>query len=450
MKSKEKNAQTFWLTCAAITITSIIIPFLLSYALFAALIVYPDSNYLNLVEVSIDEEHSTVEQDFVISTRGDKQDEQKNYCVWPEDCDQNDRILDQLKLTQASEKYFNILPPAGHFFPDGQELFLQEECNVNKCMITYDIDTADALVFQNSDVLVHMNQSKRKDQVWIAYFLESPPHTFDRRFDRLHRGKHEFNWTASYRHDSDLVTPYAKFVPFNDKLREYENLIINDNFHNDKQMKKSFYEQSTEKHKKLIQQKRGKVAWFASNCNAANDRLEYAKELSKYIQVDIYGKCGKFTCDKWNQTNCATMLNKEYKFYLSFENSNCRHYITEKLFINAYGYNQPDYLLVPIVMGSPQTDYELIAPPKSFIHVDQFKSAQELAKYLLYLDLNDPDYYAYFYWKTMGNFIDTKFFCRICALLHEAAITGKTKSYSNIKSWWNHYPFQNQTEACKY
>jgi len=28
-----------------------------------------------------------------------------------------------------------------------------------------------------------------------------------------------------------------------------------------------------------------KVAWFVSNCDTPNGRLEYAKELGKYIQV---------------------------------------------------------------------------------------------------------------------------------------------------------------------
>ena len=31
---------------------------------------------------------------------------------------------------------------------------------------------------------------------------------------------------------------------------------------------------------------------------------------------------------------CRTLLNREYKFYLSFENSNCDYYITEKFYEN--------------------------------------------------------------------------------------------------------------------
>jgi hypothetical protein len=32
------------------------------------------------------------------------------------------------------------------------------------------------------------------------------------------------------------------------------------------------------------------------------------------------------------------MLDEDYKFYLAFENSNCKDYITEKFFVNGLGY----------------------------------------------------------------------------------------------------------------
>lgn len=38
---------------------------------------------------------------------------------------------------------------------------------------------------------------------------------------------------------------------------------------------------------------------------------------------------------------------REYRFYLAFENSNCKEYITEKFFVTALGHN-----ILPIVMGA--------------------------------------------------------------------------------------------------
>jgi hypothetical protein len=79
------------------------------------------------------------------------------------------------------------------------------------------------------------------------------------------------------------------------------------------------------------------VAWFVSNCHERNNRQKYAKELQKYIPVDIYGKCGTKKCPRSTKTECYEMLNRDYKFYLAFENANCKDYITEKLFVNSLG-----------------------------------------------------------------------------------------------------------------
>ena len=70
---------------------------------------------------------------------------------------------------------------------------------------------------------------------------------------------------------------------------------------------------------------------IVSNCNAYNNRLRYALELMKYIPVDVYGFCGFLKLDVLPFHKWQPMLYK-YKFYLAFENSNCRDYITEKFF----------------------------------------------------------------------------------------------------------------------
>lgn len=187
-------------------------------------------------------------------------------CIWPEDC-ASDRIVDQLLMDAVSDKTFKIHIQKDYTLPEGPDVFASDKCLVNKCELTYDLDAADAIVFQNADVFREPPKERRSEQVWVAYLLESPVNTFDKRLERRWRGKYVFNWTASYRSDSDIVTPYSKFVPF------------------------SFagFDLDKDRVDSLVRRKRSKVAWLVSNCRASNNRLEVARQLAQHIPVDIFG-----------------------------------------------------------------------------------------------------------------------------------------------------------------
>eukprot|EP00095_Tigriopus_kingsejongensis_P002499 snap_masked-scaffold64_size435223-processed-gene-2.15 protein:Tk02499 transcript:snap_masked-scaffold64_size435223-processed-gene-2.15-mRNA-1 annotation:"hypothetical protein DAPPUDRAFT_41601" len=131
---------------------------------------------------------------------------------------------------------------------------------------------------------------------------------------------------------------------------------------------------------------------MVSNCHTNSERENYANELAKFINVTVMGKCGPMKCkaDSKSEDICLQEL-KSYKFYLSFENSICDDYVTEKFFQRA----QDDILT--IVMGG--TNYDKVAPPHSHLNVKDFKSPQALAKYLKYLDGNDEEYLSYFWWR---------------------------------------------------
>lgn len=91
--------------------------------------------------------------------------------------------------------------------------------------------------------------------------------------------------------------------------------------------------------------------------------------------------------------------------------------------------------MVPIVMGAHPDDYRRAAPEHSYIHVDEFESAKELAVHLHRLDRNDTLYNEYFEWKGTGEFVNTFWWCRLCAMAH-AAESDKRSMQMDFEKWW--------------
>ncbi|BHF80195.1 Alpha-(1,3)-fucosyltransferase 7 [Sparganum proliferum] len=159
--------------------------------------------------------------------------------------------------------------------------------------------------------------------------------------------------------------------------------------------------------------RRKKVVALVSNTNPRNRRMQYIEQLAKYIDVHVYGR-GRRYCPP-DGAVCLQQLATQYKFYLAFENSDCEDYITEKLFINALKYS-----MLPVVMGAPRSSYCALAPPNSFIHVDDFPSPADLADYLTWLDQKDSAYASYFAWQEYGKIVkETRIDCRLCGFLHQ-------------------------------
>lgn len=143
---------------------------------------------------------------------------------------------------------------------------------------------------------------RTENQMWIYMTLESPVHM--RGINRKQQWNNAFNWTMSYRQDSDVFTPYAKLS---------KRLTLKENNYTD-----------------IFEQKSKDVAWVVSNCHAHSKRMKYVQMMKKYINVDIFGRCGK-ACNS-SGDNCIKELSSNYKFYLAFENSLCEDYVTEKAF----------------------------------------------------------------------------------------------------------------------
>ncbi len=231
---------------------------------------------------------------------------------------ETNRVLSQTeylktnRITSQTENLRTIYVPTG-VYPTrkGQVLFLNDKCSINQCYLTDDFNlasTADAVLLENN--LEFPSFSRPPDQIWIFYSLESPINTQHLGIQRFER---HINITATYRTDSDIVTPYGKWITYdNSSLHPTDSL--NRNYANCKAKK---------------------IAWFVSSCDTTNNRYQYALELAKYMDLDIYGPCGKLTCPRNESSKCFSLLKQDYKFYLAFENSNCKDYITEKFYWNA-------------------------------------------------------------------------------------------------------------------
>lgn len=130
--------------------------------------------------------------------------------------------------------------------------------------------------------------------------------------------------------------------------------------------------------------------------------------LQKHIQVDIYGQCGHFKCSRADENSCWQQVEKDYFFYLAFENSICKDYVTEKFF------NAMNHSVVPIVLGG--ANYTQMAPVHSHINAyqDYKNDAGQLAKYLNDLMTNKAEYIKYFWWKSFYSgtiFLSTLILC---------------------------------------
>ena len=232
-----------------------------------------------------------------------------------------------------------------------------------------------------------------------------------------------FNWTMSYFSNSDIHLPYGRIEALDTAPRtEKERLFMQ------KSIRASGINPASGKSKLAI--------WLVSNCYARSNRLQYVRQLQKFLDVDIIsskGKCGgKDLCPKEkNEELCYDMIEKTYKFYLSFENSICKEYVTEKFF-NAIARN-----VVPIVLGG--ADYASIAPNHSYINALDY-TPHKLAEYLKLLDRNDSLYAEFFWWKPHYRVLNLhrsnqEAFCKLCADLHSIKAK-ETKIITGLQKWY--------------
>ncbi|XP_055585699.1 alpha-(1,3)-fucosyltransferase C-like [Uranotaenia lowii] len=313
----------------------------------------------------------------------------------------------------------------------GPEYFRQNNCPVTDCWATtnrkllVELTDYDVLVFHMTESWIQSGMMqgpavRSPKQIYVAATAESPPYIL-----RMVENDVDFyNWTMSYRLDSDIRWYYLKFISLKSGLQvsptedpRWEPW--NNSYRNELLLAK------TDKKTKI-------GAQFSSKCVSFSNRETLIERIRKLMEIDVYGKCGDLQCPRRSE-ECDKMLEDNYWFYFAFENSLCKDYISEKL------YRSMRQFIVPVVFGG--ADYAKFAPPHSYINVEDFESVEKLVEYLQYLVKNPVGYVKYFWWREHYKVVDTaeimeEPLCEMCKKLHDVDGQQKVQYYRNIKAWW--------------
>ncbi|XP_075973110.1 alpha-(1,3)-fucosyltransferase C-like [Anticarsia gemmatalis] len=319
---------------------------------------------------------------------------------------------------------------------EGRSGFVYRNCRYTNCIVTGnrnllgDVSLFDAILFHAPEAVElskeEFPKKRSPHQKYVFACIESADNypICSTKFDGY------FNWTWTYRLDSDLRWGY---IVIRNSIGKIVGPKKKMHWVNPNKMA-----QVDSKLKEKLKSKTRAAAWFVSNCITNSRREGFAlaldQQLRRYgLELDIYGNCDKLKCPRSNETGCNKMLSEKYYFYLSFENSLSEDYVTEKL-LKALNND-----VVPIVYGG--ADYSRFLPPGSYLN------ARELGLYLLVEKMRhlmeEPELYAqYFRWRNHYSYhktIDdpeTNEYCQMCALLNSHTI--RTKSvYKNLYDWWD-------------
>ncbi|XP_026859526.2 alpha-(1,3)-fucosyltransferase 7 [Electrophorus electricus] len=251
------------------------------------------------------------------------------------------------------------------------------------------------LKLQVQTLPLHLPRPASQRWVWLS--LEAPENN-----GNMNQYAGLFDLTMSYNPAADITVPYGKSVP---KKRDGEE-------------GPGDFTLSTNKSEL--------ACWVVSNYKKWHKRSTVYKQLQQTIAVQVYGEAVNRPLD---QGSLLTTISRCY-FYLAFENTVSPHYITEKLWRNAFLGGA-----VPVVLGPPRSDYEAVAPPHSFIHVDDFESTDALGRFLTELARDAERYKSYFAWHQSNSiklYTDWKErLCTICVVYDKLPY----HKYQGLEAW---------------
>ena len=293
--------------------------------------------------------------------------------------------------------------------------------------------------------------TQKRITIYLSYLfrpfsLKESPHSVDGVGNFSHQIYQEtFDLTMTYRHDSEITLNYGHFV------NKTTNEMIKPNSFINYEKKKQLIYHLRKYGLNELDERTKDIAWIVSHCDTISKREHYVKEMQKYhgLKIDTFGKCAgdnagglsEIPDRKIGWVNAYEKLAPDYKFYLSFENSRCLDYITEKFFTAL------KFGMIPVVLGGlSKRDYEKIAPPHSFLHVDDFKSPGHLMKELHLIAKDSKLFNSYFWWqdyyRVQVNILCcpshewTYPACQLCDILNSNN-TNTKNNYDNLNAFWH-------------
>ncbi|XP_075258662.1 4-galactosyl-N-acetylglucosaminide 3-alpha-L-fucosyltransferase 9-like [Convolutriloba macropyga] len=269
--------------------------------------------------------------------------------------------------------------------------------------------------------------ARPREQFWISTALESGINSGNG--NHMKGISHLFNWTAAS----------GRNVTF-----QVDNFLI-------EKMKQKLIMEMVEKDvKQHIANKTHFVCWAMNNCALTfTNRVKLAKDLVKHLpeKLQLFGHSGSRCMKGLNEfidyyghtpghvTEDIRQRIDNCMFYLSFENSNCTDYVTEKFSNPLISY------AIPIVNGWKETYQKRM--PGSFIYYNDFATAKELSEYMQYLRSNWTAFMEYHKWRQFYTVQDLgeaqdKLYCDICKRLKQEKDSGYQKTYTipNVSAFY--------------
>ena len=290
-----------------------------------------------------------------------------------------------------------------------------EGCEYSNCVMSFnrsDLASSDAVIFNFVFGHISLKSLKQTGQVWIWLQHERPTCVHRSAAPEFRSdSKGMFNWTITYSKHADIYLPYGI-------MKQKRNTAFKRDY------------------RKIAREKPRDALWVSSHCQTEGKREMYINILKKYINVDVFGDCGKAwncgrRCDH-DLDNCFDILNTTYKFYLAFENELCQEYITEKFYENF------DYDVLLVSRGDLPGSSSINISKRAYINAGDFKSAHELGKYLKQLSTDIDEYSKMleekdtYYVVRYRNLFD-KAMCEVCKRLNNVDMHRSV--YEDVYKW---------------